>query len=266
MSNIDNPLLAQKPTINPYLYAAAEVWNRLKWDLHPESWKSRKKLKQCLNQYSGQKAVIVCNGPSLLKSDLSLLDDVFTFGLNKINLLFDKSEFRPSCIVAVNPLVIEQNSPFYNVTEIPLFLDNNGIKFISPRNNITFIHSSTQNKFARECSFSIYQGFTVTFVAMQLAFHMGFKQVALIGCDHNFVTKGTPNKTVVSGESDPNHFDKKYFADGSKWHLPDIFQSEASYHRAKDIYTLAGREIFNCTEGGQLEVFPRISLAEFLEK
>lgn len=36
-----------------------------------------------------------------------LLDGVFTFDLNKINLLFDKYSFRTSSIVAVNLLVIE---------------------------------------------------------------------------------------------------------------------------------------------------------------
>jgi hypothetical protein len=107
MSNSEiNPILAQRPTINPYRYGAFEIWNRLKWDLNPESWSSRKRLKAYKDKYLGHKAVIVCNGPSLLKSDLSLLGGVFTFGLNKINLLFDKSNFRPSCIVAVNPFVI----------------------------------------------------------------------------------------------------------------------------------------------------------------
>ena len=71
------------------------------------------------NKYSNEKAVIICNGPSLLKVDLALLKNVYTFGLNKINLLFGKSDFRPSAIVAVNKYVIEQNADFYDSTDIP---------------------------------------------------------------------------------------------------------------------------------------------------
>lgn len=264
MSNT-NPLLTQRPTINPYGYGAFEIWNRLKWDLNPESWRSRQKLKACKDKYAGEKAVILCNGPSLLKSDLSLLDGVFTFGLNKINLLFDKSSFRPSCIVAVNPFVIEQNAEFYNQTDIPLFLDRSAVKFIRSGATVSFLHPTTQKKFAQDCSFSIYKGYTVTFVAMQLAFHMGFTDVALIGCDHNFAVKGPANMTVVSGEKDESHFDPNYFAGGVKWELPDLFQSEVSYTLAKNMYKASSRKIINATEGGYLELFPRMTLEEFIK-
>lgn len=259
-----DPLLTQRPTVNPYRYGAFEIWNRLKWDLNPESWRSRKILKAYKDKYTGKKAVIVCNGPSLLKTDLSLLEGVFTFGLNKINLLFDKSNFRPSCIVAVNPFVIEQNADFYNQTDIPLYLSSWGVKLINKRISVTFLHSSTQSKFAQDCSVSICYGHTVTFTAMQLAFHMGFKDVALIGCDHNFATKGAANKTVISREKDDNHFDKNYFAGGVKWQLPDLFQSEINYTIAKNMYEATGKRIVNCTEGGNLEIFPKTQLSEFI--
>lgn len=258
-SEVD-PLLTLRPTVNPYRYGAFEIWNRFKWDLNPESWRSRKRLKAYKDKYTGKKAVIVCNGPSLLKTDLSLLEGIFTFGLNKINLLFDKSNFRPSCIVAVNPFVIEQNSNFYNQTDIPLFLDSCAVKSVCNRFNTTFLHSSSQNKFARDCSISIFQGFTVTFVAMQLAFHMGFASVALIGCDHNFAVKGPANMTVVSGEKDESHFDPNYFAGGVKWQLPDLVMSEMSYYLAKNQFEAYDRNIINCTEGGQLEVFEKSDL------
>lgn len=264
MSEI-NPLLNLRPTINPYRYGAFEIWNRLQWDLNPESWRSRQKLKACKDKYAGEKAVILCNGPSLLKSDLSLLDGVFTFGLNKINLLFDKSSFRPSCIVAVNRLVIEQNAEFYNQTDIPLYLSSYGVKFVKNRENIIFLHKSTQKKFAQDCSFSISYGHTVTFAAMQLAFHMGFTNVALIGCDHNFAVKGPANMTVTSGEKDESHFDPNYFAGGVKWQLPDLFQSEVNYTLARDIYEATGRSIVNATEGGYLEIFKRSTLKEFVK-
>jgi hypothetical protein len=236
----------------------------MKWDIKPEAWRSRKKLKELKNHHRSKKAVILCNGPSLNKTDFSLLEDVYTFGLNKINLLFDRTSYRPSYIVSVNKLVIEQNADFFNSTEIPLFLDSKGAQFVDKKESITFLHSTGYRGFANDCSISIDQGHTVTYVALQLAFHMGFSEVALIGCDHNFATKGPANKTVVSGESDPNHFDRNYFSGGQKWQLPDLFESEISYKMANDAYEADNRQIFNATEGSELKIFPEKSLDDFL--
>jgi len=261
-----NQSINQSMTINPYYHAASLFKRRLIWDLNPESWMSRKKLIELRDKYKDRKAVIICNGPSLLKSDLSCLtsSDIFTFGLNKINLLFDKSDFRPSSIVAVNSFVIEQNSSFYNTTNIPLFLNSTGLKLVKPRNNVIFLHSMGGIHFAQDCSISVSQGATVTFVAMQLAFHMGFREVALIGCDHNFTTKGFANQIVSGEDKDPNHFDPRYFANGVNWHLPDLPTSEASYNLAYEVYTLSNRKLLNATEGGKLELLPRIKLENFL--
>lgn len=258
---------APRERINPYIAAAGLLLLRLKWDLSPLSWKSRIKLKRLKNSNVGQKAVILCNGPSLNKVNFNLLEksSVFSFGLNKINLIFDKTDFRPNCIVSVNPYVIEQNKDFYNSTDLPVFLDSIGKKTIKFRKNIYFLHSAhIAGRFARDCSISIVQGSTVTYVAMQLAFHMGFKEVALTGCDHSFHTQGPANKKISAGEQDPNHFDPNYFSNGVTWQLPDLKSSEFHYEKARDNYFHFGRRLVNCTEGGKLEIFERMSLEEFL--
>lgn len=264
-----DPLTKLPPTLDPYRRAAIMVAKRLSWDVKPVAWSSKRKLRKVRDSHAGKKAVILCNGPSLLEVDFSSLEGVFTFGLNKINLLFDKTEFRPSAIASVNALVIEQNRDYFNETDIPLFLDSRGSTHLGVKNrsNVAFLHSGyNMHGFARDCSMSITQGFTVTYVALQLAFHYGFTEVAVVGCDHNFADKGPANKTVVSGEKDVNHFDPNYFAGGVKWQLPDLFESEVSYQRALNMYEAFGRRLVNCTTGGKLEIFPRESLDEFLNK
>lgn len=262
-----NPVLAARPTINPYRFAVAQAIQRLKWDVRYASWVSRSRMRAWKERYKDEKCVILCNGPSLLKVDFDRLSKsgVFTFGLNKINLLFAKTEFRPSCIVAVNPLVIEQNAAFYNSASTPLFINSKLLGTVKLRQNVTFFHQSPMRKFARDCSFSIAGGSTVTFVAMQIAFHLGFRRVALVGCDHTFAAKGPPNMAVVSGDRDESHFDPNYFAGGVKWQLPDLAGSEYSYSLAGRVFDAFGGEIVNCTEGGRLEIFKRSSLSEFLE-
>jgi len=255
-----------RTTLNPYLSAAGQVWSRLRWDLDYRSWVSRSRLRKQRDMHRGRKAVIVCNGPSLMQTDWSLLDDVYSFGLNKINLLFENSTYRPSCVVAVNPFVLEQNEAFFNSTGLPLYLDGNasgrGVKL---RENVVMLHSTSVNKFARDCSVSVFQGGTVTFVAMQLAFHMGFCDVALIGCDHDFSAQGPANEVARREGPDHDHFHPDYFPEGSSWHLPDIDLSEASYRLAKAVYEADDRRIVNATEGGLLEVFPRMRLVDFLQ-
>ena len=263
--NID-PLKIQRDALNPYRVGLGMAWHQFKWDVKPEAWRSRSVIRSWKDRYAGKKAVILCNGPSLLKVDFDALQSsgVFCFGLNKINLLFDKTHFRPSCVVAVNHLVLDQNADFYNKTEIPLFLNNHAASMVKSRPNVAFLSSSKYPMFSRDCSLGIFEGYTVTFVALQLAFHMGFREIALVGADHNFASKGPANQTVVSGEKDESHFDPNYFAGGMKWQLPDLFQSEVAYTMARDMYAAYGGRVVNATEGGLLEVFQREEFTKFI--
>jgi hypothetical protein len=261
MTFINTPLLP-KSTINPYRQAARLLVDQLQWDMTPPAWTSRRKLLAWRDRFRGQKAVIVCNGPSLNQTDLAPLQNIFTFGLNKINLLFERNAFRPSCIVSVNKLVLEQNQGFFNSTDIPLFIDSAGVKWIKNRDNVAFLRHGPEG-FARDCSMTLFQGYTVTYVAMQLAFHMGFREVGLIGCDHSFAVAGPANKTVFSGAVDASHFDPNYFANGAQWQLPDLIESERAYLLAKKIFGEFGGRIVNCTVGGKLELFPRMKLPDF---
>jgi hypothetical protein len=91
-----------------------------------------------------------------------------------------------------------------------------------------------------------------------VAFHLGFREVVLLGVDHSFTTKGKPHEEVVSTGDDPNHFDPKYFGRGFRWQLPDLETSELAYRIADFVYRESGRNIVDATVGGQLRVFPRL--------
>lgn len=238
--------------------------SRVQWDFKFESWKSRRKMRSWENRYLGKKAVILCNGPSLLEVDFTSISTIFSFGLNKINLLFEDTDFRPSCVVAVNPFVLEQNRSFFRTTDLPLFLDSSATRFIMPSNNKIFLHSTSYPKFAKDPCVSVYQGFTVTFVAMQLAYYLGFQEVAIVGADHNFKAKGKGGTVVSSENEDLSHFSKKYFSGGDQWQLPDLLGSERSYMMAREAFESDGRRIVNSTVGGKLEIFDRVPLQDFL--
>jgi hypothetical protein len=93
---------------------------------------------------------------------------------------------------------------------------------------------------------------------MQLAYHLGFQKVILIGVDHSFTTQGKPHQAVVSQGDDPNHFSPNYFSKGFRWQLPDLETSEAAYRLAHQAFEADGREIVDATIGGKLTIFPKV--------
>lgn len=123
----------------------------------------------------------------------------------------------------------------------------------------------TGPKFAADARGRLWEGATVTYVCLQLAYHMGFETAVLIGVDHSFVSKGKPNTTVVSQGDDPNHFAANYFGKGFRWQLPDLDTSEIGYYMAKHAYERNGRTVLDATIGGELQVFPKIDYNDLFD-
>ena len=214
----------------------------------------------------GRKCVIVCNGPSLNETNWNLLKNVDTIGLNKIFLKFETEAWRPNYIVCVNPLVIEQSIEEYRKLKIPLFVPRNILPLLHSRENTYFLKSFDIPCFSKDISVAVWQGFTVTYVALQIAYYLGYHEVALIGCDHYFKVQGFASETQMSSETDLNHFDPRYFSGTNTWQLPDIEGSEFAYRIARDSFKSENKVIYNCTAGGSLELFKRKSLQEFLDE
>lgn len=222
---------------------------------------SSRRLAEYRNKFRGHRAVIIGNGPSLRRTDLALLKNEFTFGLNRVYLLFDELGFQTSFLVSINELLISQVADELAGVHCPKFLRWSCRKmFRQQAEHAVFLQSRRTPSFAADIGHGLWEGATVTYVAMQLAFHMGFTKVVLVGVDHNFVTQGPANEVVESSGPDPNHFHPEYFGRGFRWQLPDLETSEYAYRLAQTAYEAAGRQIINATVGGKLGVFPRLDL------
>jgi hypothetical protein len=234
--------------------------HRLAQYIDPHWAASVRKLKQLENVHANQRCFIIGNGPSLRQMDLSLLRGEFTFGLNRIYLLFPGLGFSTTYLVAVNDLVIEQCAAEMQALPLPRFFTWRARHWFSKDSDITYLDTdfTGEEGFSTQCTGRIFEGFTVTNVALQLAYHMGFSQVILIGVDHNYITQGTANQAVISQGDDPNHFSAAYFGKGFKWQLPDLAGSERGYQRARDAYINAGRQVLDATVGGKLTIFPKV--------
>lgn len=227
---------------------------------HPWRVESIRKLAALKNTHTGDRCFIIGNGPSLKNTDLAKLKNEFSIGMNRFYMAFPELGFNSSILLTVNDLVIEQCADDLRKLPIPTFVSWRGRKFIQPADNLHYLYTSyVLPRFNPDATGRLWEGATVTYVAMQLAFFLGFKQVILIGVDHNFTTKGTPNTTVVSTGDDPNHFNPGYFGKGFRWQLPDLETSENAYKMAKSAYQKVNREIIDATVGGKLTVFPKIA-------
>jgi hypothetical protein len=225
----------------------------------------RSHLRKFRNIHQGEGCFIIGNGPSLNQMDLSSLKKYHTFGLNKIYLLFDKMDLNLSYHVAVNSLVVEQSAKeFESRLSCPSFLSYRAAHpFVGHCKHIYFIMSNGNYVFEPDVTRQLCEGHTVTYVAMQIAFYMGFKQIFLIGVDHNFKAPGNPNEKQFLQGIDQNHFDQNYFGN-KEWHLPDLEASELSYHLANFHFRRDGRQIYDATMGGKLNIFPKISYEQAL--
>jgi hypothetical protein len=232
--------------------------------LHPWRRESRKRLAALKDIHKGERCFIIGNGPSLRETDLKKLRGEFTFGLNRIYLLFPELGFTTTYFLSMNDLVIEQCAAEILSLPIPKFLTWRSRRFLRPTPDTHFLYTTyTGPKFACDVAGRVWEGATVTYVALQLAYHLGFEKVVLIGVDHNFVTKGEANKVVTSQGDDPNHFAPNYFGKGFRWQLPDLETSERAYHMARVAYEADHREILDATVGGKLTVFPKVDFRSF---
>jgi hypothetical protein len=228
--------------------------------LHPWRRASMAHLAGLKDVHKGQRAFIIGNGPSLKQTDLSRLKDEFTFGLNRIYLMFPELGFVSTYFVSVNDLVIEQCLQDICGLPMPKFLSWRSHRFF-PKGALpaNFLYTTYDNPaFARDVRWRVWESATVTYVALQLAFHMGFRQIILIGVDHNSNVPGKANTTIVSQGDDPNHFDPGYFGKGFRWQLPDFETSEIGYRLARQAYEADGRQVLDATIGGKLTVFPKV--------
>ena len=252
------------PPILKIIKGSYDAWNRLPQVpdayLHPWRRTSRRRMRAMQNIHQGKRCFIIGNGPSLKHTDLARLKDEFTFGLNRIYLLFPELGFNTTYFVSINDLVIEQCAQEIAALPIPKFIAwHSNRHFQRIPEDLVFLYTTyTGMQFAYDLTRRVWEGATVTNVALQLAYYMGFRQVILVGVDHNFADKGKANETVVSQGDDLNHFSPAYFGRGFRWQLPDLDTSEIGYSLARKAFQRAGREVLDATVNGKLMVFPKV--------
>ncbi|MFC0516259.1 6-hydroxymethylpterin diphosphokinase MptE-like protein [Mucilaginibacter angelicae] len=238
------------------------VKNRIDDRAHAKAWattelakQNREKLKSFHNIHKGKRCFIIANGPSLKNTDLSLLKDEYTIGMNRIYL----NGFKPSYLVVFDiDIQLVQFQEDYDNLEMTKFFNWNAREYFTFRENLAYIRADHKPAFSTDVSKTTWGGHSVTNTCIQLAYYMGFSEVYLVGKDHSYDKVGVPGAIVISNGNEGNHFVKGYYKPGMAWRIPDYKGEELAYTMAREAYEKDGRKIYDATIDGKLDIFTKV--------
>lgn len=106
---------------------------------------------------------------------------------------------------------------------------------------------------------------TVIYSAIQVALYMGCKEIYLIGCDHDYLndTSRVTNHHFYKEEegiSDAEHLNS---FTTERW-FEEYYFRWRQYRLIREYAQSINCQIFNATQGGMLDVFPRVKLEEII--
>ncbi|MBO9395297.1 hypothetical protein J7400_01300 [Shimia sp. R9_2] len=229
------------------------------------------------NRHFGERCFVVGNGPSLTTTDLDALRWEYTFGSNKIYLAFPETHWRPTFYSLEDRLVMEQNQrEIIGIEQTIKLMPEYTYKYMGDDPSVVYfrfphicdprkpLESKDFPGFSINAEHCVYWGSTIVYTQIQLAAHMGFKEIYLIGIDHSYETpkKMENGAYVYSGEK--NHFSKDYRRPGEVWNKPQLEVLEHSYRAARTACEEHGIKIRNASRKTALDVFERADLDEVI--
>jgi len=237
----------------------------------------RRSLHALNGAFSGQKAVVIGMGPSLLRSDLDLLDGFASFACNKIYLAFDETRWRPD-FYSINDVLVARNnkgailSADFSKTKV---LHSVIVKEELKAQKDTLIYDYCgglrgitefgEKSFSPDLSVGIRSGgASICVDQLQLAFMMGFQEVYLIGIDFSFDTasSATAGKSasgeVLKSSGEVNHFHKDYRKPGETWTVPLLDEQREAFDICRRVFEASGRKLYNASRETKLDVIERV--------
>lgn len=231
-------------------------------------------LAEMKNSADTDEVFIIANGPSLSADDLDLIADFPTIASNLIHLIFHATSWRPTYYSCVDSLVARKlvealkNSDWvredYLTSRARFFgWDVPGEAFqhgelISKRLGTI---GSADFGFSDDLTRGYFNGKSVTYFNLQLAAHLGFRKIFLLGLDHSYA-EGTPNRAGLVATTQVNHFSPDYRHRGElAFHAPITAITDA-YEAAREWASRNDVEIVNVSRTSRLDVFPRLKLED----
>ena len=218
----------------------------------------KRKFNNIILLKKSEKCLIVANGPSISVTDLSKYSDYDVITMNRSYCKWDELDLKPMIHVCINSYVLNYFKEDLMKLDIPVFTNYSITKNWNCENNIPLLLGFfIGDRVSSEIVYPFSSGGTVTFVSLNIAILLGYREIVVVGVDHSFSDKGNPNQTVVMQSDDRNHFFSDYFPSGMKWELPDLERSENSYKVIRRYALKQNIKIYDETVNGKLNVFSK---------
>ena len=218
----------------------------------------KRKFNNIILLKKSEKCLIVANGPSISVTDLSKYSDYDVITMNRSYCKWDELDLKPMIHVCINSYVLNYFKEDLMKLDIPVFTNYSITKNWNYENNIPLLLGFfIGDRVSSEIVYPFSSGGTVTFVSLNIAILLGYREIVVVGVDHSFSDKGNPNQTVVMQSDDRNHFFSDYFPSGMKWELPDLERSENSYKVIRRYALKQNIKIYDETVNGKLNVFSK---------
>jgi len=142
------------------------------------------------NKEAGRRIFILANGPSIIEEDLSLLKNEVAIGMNASTMLENRFDFHSKYYVVSDLRFINHLEKRCWATDRLASSTNRIIRadlrpFDDPEleSRTCYVRSIARDGFSENLSVGFYYGCTTTMLALQLAWHLGAREVYLLGCD-----------------------------------------------------------------------------------
>ena len=255
---------------HPILSVQARTVNQIV--KHFNLTKYYRNMKQIHNTHLGEGCFIIGNGPSLTVDDLNTLAEkqIDCFAMNRIYKIFPHTKWRPKYYVNTDWMLIRD--VLEEVNNIPTeqkFFPAYHLyyqcfrKTINKRAIIQVYYNELS--FQLDCSNAVHNGGTVTISAIQLAAHMGYRNIYLLGVDHNFDNVIDENGNTVINKDVKNYFCDNYDNDLQDYVVHNLGRTTKGYYALQEFCSKHGVNIYNATRTTKLEAFPKISFEEAVE-
>lgn len=227
--------------------------------------KSQLILEDLRNLHLNTRAFIICNGPSLKADDLTLLHrrGEISLACNKIDKIFPQTEWRPTYYAVLDETYQHSLLATMNTVsaDVKFFRKESYITTRHVKGNKVFLNAIggrkllTDSNFSEDASKCIYTIATTTYSLIQLAVHMGIREIYIIGCDNSYGLEIKPDGTVVN-TGRKSYFDGSTEVDqklaAATWEMNIAYEYARQYADSHNIH------IYNATRGGFLEAFERV--------
>lgn len=242
--------------------------------------------KTLLNRHRGERCFVLCNGPSVKQQDIRPLKNEVVFSVTNGYLHPDYIEVRPR-YHCVPQLTYGKMTPelavawFKEMHEhllgAELFLDQQEWSLVRehglfPLREVRYV-SMGRNYFPRSStrienlSGLLPRVQTVPILTIMIALYMGFREIYLLGTDHDWFVKKEYQYFFEPGLL--RGMDLGVRPDGTLettlWdELPAVRKVWAQYRAVKQLARANGVTIYNATHGGMLDEFERVRLEDVL--